>query len=64
MIRMTDSSDQFRKILIRHKSIGYNLHVMRQTECLSINTITVDSFAAVFNCTPVDRAFDFMVAPT
>ena len=56
MIGMTDFSDQFRKILIRHKSIGYNLYVMRQTECLLINPIKVYNFAAVFNCTPVDRA--------
>ena len=25
----TDFSDQFRKIIIRHKRIGYDLHVMR-----------------------------------
>ena len=27
----TDFSDQFRKIIIRHKRIGYNLNVMRQS---------------------------------
>ena len=26
---MTDISDQFRKIIIRHKRIGYDLNVMR-----------------------------------
>ena len=60
----TDFSDQFRKVFIRHKRIGYNLNVMRQSECLLINPITVDNFAALFNCTPVDRASDSMMAPT
>ena len=52
----TDFSDQFRKIIIRHKRIGYDLNVMRLSACLVINTITVDDFAALLNCTPVDRA--------
>ena len=55
----TDISDQFRKIIIRHKRIGYDLNVMRQSACLVINLITVDNFAAFFNCTPVDRASDY-----
>ena len=57
----TDFSDQFRKIIIR---IGYDLNVIRQSACLVINPITVDNFAALFNCTPVDRASDSMMAPT
>ena len=60
----TDFSDQFRKIIIRHKRIGYDLNVMRQSACLVINPITVDKFAAFFNYTPVDRASDSMMAPT
>ena len=56
----TDFSDQFRKIIIRHKRIGYDLNVMRQSACSVINPITVDNF----NCTPVDRASDSMMAPT
>ena len=36
-------SDLFRKIIIRHKRIGYNLNVMRQCACLAINPITVDT---------------------
>ena len=51
----TDFSDQFRKIIIR---IGYDLNVKRQSACLVINPVTVDNFAALFNCTPVDRASD------
>ena len=60
----TDFTDQFRKIIIRRKPIGYNLNVMRQPVCLAINPITVDNFAAFFNCTPVNRAPDSMMAPT
>ena len=60
----TDVSDQFRKIKIRHKRIGYDLNVMRQCACLVINPITVDNFVAHFKCTPVDRASDSMMAPT
>ena len=52
-----DFSDHFRKMIIRHKRIGYDLNVMRQSPCLVINPITVDNFAALLNCTPVDRAF-------
>ena len=61
---MTDFSDPFRKIIMRYERIGYNLNVMRQSACLVINPITVDSHAALLNCTPVDRASDFMLAPT
>ena len=62
----TDFSDQFRKKIIRHKRIqfGYDLNVMRQSACLVINPIMVDNFAALYNCTPVDRASDSMMAPT
>ena len=41
---------------MRYKRIGYNINVMRQSACLVINPITVDSFASLFNCTPVGRA--------
>ena len=61
---MTDFSDQFRKIIIGHKRIGYDLNVMQQSACLVINPITFDNSAALFNCTPVDRASDSMMAPT
>ena len=58
----TDFSDQFRKLIICHKRIGYNLNFMRQSICLVINPITSDNFAALFNCTPVDRSTDSMMA--
>ena len=58
----TDFSDQFRKIIIRRKRTGYNLNVMRQSECLVLNPITAYNFAALFNCTPVERASDSIMA--
>ena len=42
---MTDFSDQFRKIIMRYRRIGYNLNVMRQSACLVINPIKVDGYA-------------------
>ena len=64
IIGRTEFSDQFRKIMIYHKRIGYDLNAMLQSACLMINPITVDSFAALFNCTPMDRASDSMMAQT
>ena len=60
---MTDFSE-FRKNKMRYKRIVYNLNVMRQSACLVINPIMVDGYATLFNCTPVDRASDSMMAPT
>ena len=48
---------------MRHKRIGYDLNVMRESACLVINQITVDNFSALFNCTVLDRASDSMMAP-
>ena len=60
-----DFSDQLGIIIIiRHKRIGYDLNVMRQPACLVINLFMIDNFAALFNCTPVDRASNSMMAPT
>ena len=64
LIGSNDFSFQFRKIIKRYKRIGYNLNVMRQSACLVFNPITVDNYAAFFNCTPVGRASDSMMAPT
>ena len=64
LIGRKDFSFQFRKIITRYGRIGYNLNVMRQSACLVFNQITVDNYAAFFNCTPVGRASDSMMAPT
>ena len=55
-------SFQFRKIITRNRSIGYDLNVMRQSACLVSNPIMVDNYAAFFNCTPVGRASDSLMA--
>ena len=61
---MTDFSDQLKKNIMHYKRIGFYLNVMRQPACLVINPITVIGYAALFNCTPVDRVSDLMMAPT
>ena len=64
LIGINDFSFQFRKIITRYRRIGYNLNVMRQSAYLVFNQIMVDNYAAFFNCTPVGRASDSMMAPT
>ena len=64
IVGRADFSDQFRKIIIRYKRIGYNINIMRQSACLVFNPITVNNFASLINCTPVGRASDSMMAPT
>ena len=61
---MADFCDQFRKIIVRYKRIGYNINIMRQSACLVLNPITVNNFASLINCTPVGRASDSMMTPT
>ena len=64
IVGRVDFSDQFRKIIVRYKRIGYNINIMRQSACLVFNPIMVNNFASLFNCTPVGRASDSMMAPT
>ena len=64
LIRWNDFSFQFRKIITLYRRIGYNLNVTRQSACLVFNPIMVDNYAAFFNCMPVGRASDSMIAPT
>ena len=64
IVGRADFSDQFRKFIMRYKRIGYNINVMRQSACLVIDPITVDSFASLFNCTPVGPTSDSMMGPT
>ena len=59
-----DFSDQFNNIIVRYKRIGYNINIMRQFACLVFNPIAVNNFASLFNCTPVGRASDSMMATT
>ena len=80
IVGRADFSDQFRKNIVRYKRIGYNINIkskkisndqeliqydiMRHSACLVFNPITVNNFASLFNCTPVGRASDSMMAPT
>ena len=49
---------QFKKIFVRYKKFVYNMNVLRQTACLVVNPIKVNSFAYLFNCTTVGRTSD------
>ena len=64
IVGKTEFHDQFKKIIMQYKRIGYNVDVMRQSACLVVNPVTVNNFADLFNCMPVGRGSDFMTAPT
>ena len=63
IVGRADFSNQFRKIIVRYKRIGYNINIMRQSACLVFNPITVNNFAFLLNCTQVGRASDSVMAP-
>ena len=48
--KIVGRADQFRKIIVRYKRIGYNINIMRQSASLVFNPITVNNFASLFNC--------------
>ena len=52
-------SAQFIKIISHYKKMGYSINVLQQTACLVVNSITVDNFVFLFNCTPVGCTSDF-----
>ena len=58
IIGRNDFPFHFKKIIVRYKKIGYNIDVLRQTVCLVVNLIKVNSFAYLLNCTMVGRASD------
>ena len=64
IVSRAEFSDQFRIIIASYKRIGYNINIMRQSACLVFNPITVHNLASLFNCTPVGRASDSMLAST
>ena len=47
-----------KKIIVRYKKVGFNIDVLRQTACLVISPIKVNSYAYLFNCTTVGRTSD------
>ena len=58
IIGKNDFPYHFKKIIVRYEKIDYNIDVLRQTACLVVNPIKVNSFAYRFNCTTVGRASD------
>ena len=64
IIGKNDFPYHLKKIIVPNKKIGYNINVMRQTACLVVNPIKVNSFAYLFNCTGsgggvVDNTLDY-----
>ena len=58
IIGKNDFPYHFKKIIVRNIKIGYNIDVLRQTACLVVIPIKVNSFAYLFNCTTVGRVSD------
>ena len=58
IIGKNDFPYHFKKIIVRYKNISYNIDVLRQSACLVVNPIKVNSYAYLFNCTTVGRASD------
>ena len=58
IIGKNDFPYHFKKIIVRYKKFRYNIDVLRQTACLVVNLIKVNSFAYLFNCTTVCLASD------
>ena len=58
IIGENDFPYHFKKIIVRYKKIRYNIDVLRQTACLVVNPIKVNSFAYLFYCTTAGRASD------
>ena len=55
--KKNDFPYHFKKIIVCYKKIGYNIDVLRQTACLVVNPIKVNSFAYLYSTT-VGRASD------
>ena len=47
-----------------YKRVGYNMDIMRQSACLVVYPIMIDSYDFLFNCTTVGQASDLMTALT
>ena len=56
--------NQFKKIIKLYKRVGYNMDIMQQSACLVVNSIMVDSYGFLFNCTTVGQAPGLMTALT
>ena len=58
IIGKNEFPDHFKNIIVRYKKIGCNIDVLRQTACLAVGPIKVNSFAYLFNCMTIGRASD------
>ena len=58
IIGKNDFPYHFKKTIVRYKKMGFNIDVLRQTACLVVNLIKVNSFVYFFNCTTVGRSSD------
>ena len=47
-------------IIKRYKRARYSMDIMRQSACLVVNPITVDSYGFLSNCKTVGQASDLM----
>ena len=62
IVGKSNFAEQFRKLFNRYKRKGYNPFIMRQSACLVVNAITVDSYAYLFNYRTLVRSSDSMTA--
>ena len=46
IVGKSNFSDQFKMIIKRYKRVRYNMDIMRQSTCLVVNPITVDSYVS------------------
>ena len=44
IVEKPNFSDQFKRIFKRYKRVGYSMEITRQSACLVVNPITVDSY--------------------
>ena len=57
-------SAQFIEIISHYKKIGQNIIILQQIACLVVYSITVGSFALLFNCMLVGQTSDSTMGPT
>ena len=62
IIENLNFSYRFKRIVYRFKKVGYNVDIIRQTECLVFNQIMVEGFVALLCCTAMALASDTMTA--
>ena len=62
----TEFSDHVSEIVICCKRKAYDIDAIKKSACCAVDTctMTVDHFAYLFNCTPVDQGSDSMLALT